>query len=561
MGASGIPVAIYARYSSDLQREASIEDQIRICEDRARQEGWVVAQHYTDHAVSGASLIRPGIQGLLQDAIAGRFQIVLAESIDRLSRDQEDIAGIFKRLSFAGVQIITLAEGEVSELHIGLKGTMGALFLKDLADKTRRGLRGVVAEGRSGGGNSYGYDVVRNIQPDGKASRGARTINQKQAAVIKRIFAVYAEGASPRAIARKLNDEGIAGPSGKAWGASTIHGNKDRGTGILNNELYIGRLVWNRLRYIKDPTTGKRVSRLNPSEEWVITDVPALRIIDQTLWDRVKARQASTALGKQESNGEGFWDRRRPRYLLSGLIKCGACGSGFVKISREHFGCAAARNKGTCSNMRTIRRDTLEETVLGGLQNHLMDDEMLALFCEEYTRHINTLRLAEGKDRARDEGRLSKIDRETDRLIDAIADGVPAHKVKDRMIALEAEADEIRKRLDVGNSDGGKPLLHPQMGARYREAVQELSAALNHKGGRQDAIEALRSLIDRIVLNPDDSAPASYTIDIEGDLAGILNLCRKSKKAEPVSGNGLMQIKLVAGARNYRYRHSLEIAV
>ncbi|PSL13475.1 recombinase family protein, partial [Shimia abyssi] len=66
---------------------------------------------------------------------------------------------------------------------------------------------------------------------------------------------------SPRAIAFGLNRDGIPGPRGKTWGASTLHGNVQRGTGILNNELYIGRLVWNRLRYIKDPDTGKRVSR------------------------------------------------------------------------------------------------------------------------------------------------------------------------------------------------------------------------------------------------------------------------------------------------------------
>jgi DNA invertase Pin-like site-specific DNA recombinase len=88
-------------------------------------------------------LLRPGIQALLRDSLAGHFDIVLAEAMDRLSRDQEDVAGVFKRLTFANVKIVTLAEGEISELHVGLKGTMNALFLKDLADKTRRGLRGL----------------------------------------------------------------------------------------------------------------------------------------------------------------------------------------------------------------------------------------------------------------------------------------------------------------------------------------------------------------------------------------------------------------------------------
>jgi DNA invertase Pin-like site-specific DNA recombinase len=178
--------AIYARYSSDLQREASIEDQNRICRERAAREGWSVYTCYSDRGISGASLIRPGIQKLLQDAQAGRFAIVVTESLDRLSRDQEDIAHIFKRITFAGGRIVTLSEGEINELHIGLKGTMGALYLKDLADKTRRGLRGRVEAGKSGGGNSYGYDVVRGIGPDGQKVTGERRINAQQAAVVRR---------------------------------------------------------------------------------------------------------------------------------------------------------------------------------------------------------------------------------------------------------------------------------------------------------------------------------------------------------------------------------------
>lgn len=145
--------ALYARYSSDNQRAASIEDQLRLCREHAQRQDWTIIDSYTDPAISGGSLLlRPGIQDLMNDAAGGRFGIILAESLDRLSRDQEDIAGLYKRMRFAGVRIVTLSEGEISELHIGLKGTMGALFLKDLADKTRRGLRGRIEAGKSGGG-------------------------------------------------------------------------------------------------------------------------------------------------------------------------------------------------------------------------------------------------------------------------------------------------------------------------------------------------------------------------------------------------------------------------
>jgi len=106
--------ALYARYSSDHQRDASIEDQLRLCRERAAHEGWSIADSCSDRSISGASLMRPGIQALMQDATAGRFQVMLAESLDRISRDREDIAGVYKRLTFAGVRMVTLSEGDIS---------------------------------------------------------------------------------------------------------------------------------------------------------------------------------------------------------------------------------------------------------------------------------------------------------------------------------------------------------------------------------------------------------------------------------------------------------------
>ena len=177
-------VAIYARYSSDQQRDASIADQFRMCRLRAEKEGWQVVEEYSDHAISGSSMIqRPGLQALIMDSARGRFDMVLAEALDRVSRDQEDIAGIYKRMRYADVKMFTLSEGEISELHVGLKGTMNALFIKDLADKTRRGLRGRVEDGKSGGGNSYGYNVVKKFDASGEPIRGDRMINAVQAAV------------------------------------------------------------------------------------------------------------------------------------------------------------------------------------------------------------------------------------------------------------------------------------------------------------------------------------------------------------------------------------------
>ncbi len=283
--------AIYSRFSSNLQSDASIEDQVRQCRRRIEREGWSLTEIYSDAAISGATTLRPGYQKLMEDGLKGEFDIIVAEALDRLSRDQENIAGLYKHLTFAGIRLITLTEGEINELHVGLKGTMNALYLKDLAQKTRRGLEGRIRQGRSGGGLCYGYDLVDERASDGSPIRGQRSINSTEAIVVRRIFAEFTAGRSPKVIAHALNREIVPAPSGKAWGPSTIYGNWRRGTGILNNELYIGRLVWNRQHFIKDPNTGKRQARMNPKSKWVIEEVPHLRIIDQELWDRVKQRQ------------------------------------------------------------------------------------------------------------------------------------------------------------------------------------------------------------------------------------------------------------------------------
>jgi hypothetical protein len=186
---------------------------------------------------------------------------------------------------------------------------MNALFLKDLADKTHRGLRGRVEGGKSAGGLCYGYRVVKSLS-GGTVTTGERAIEPTEAAIVERIFREFVAGVAPKAIARRLNRDGIAGPFGGTWSPSTIHGNSKRGTGTLNNELYIGRLIWNRLRYMKNPDTGKRISRLNPQAAWITKEIPSLRIVSDELWNAAKDRQRVTRRTITGSGNIGF--ARRP---------------------------------------------------------------------------------------------------------------------------------------------------------------------------------------------------------------------------------------------------------
>ena len=508
---------IYARYSSELQRDASIEDQIRVCLERIEREGWSLVATYSDRAISAATITnRPGLQALLTDAKAGKFDAVVAEALDRLSRDQEDVAGLYKRLRYLEIPIITLAEGEVDELHIGLKGTMNALFLKDLASKIRRGQRGRVAAGFAAGGLSYGYDVVHEFDVDGNLVRGKRRINLGQAEVVGRIFSEYVSGMSPRAIAANLNRDGVPAPRGGQWNASTINGHRSRRNGILQNELYIGFLIYNRVRMVKAPDTGKRLSRVNPKETWVVVEVPELRIVSDEFWDRAQATK--THYGHRPAH-----KLRRPKRLLSGLLFCRECDGAFTITRPGKYGCAAHRDKGTCTNGRQISVERLERRVLAGIKDRLLRPENVAEFIREFHWELKRLRAAETKERAAAEQRLAETETQIQRVVTAITEGTDTPALRHTLLELE----EKKLRLAATLTDIRNPPvieLHPNLAEVYRRKVAALEVALNEdEETRREAVPLLRSVIHRIVLQPGQKR-GEMTVKVYGEPGAVLAL-------------------------------------
>jgi site-specific DNA recombinase len=210
---------IYARFSSENQRQASITDQIEVCTRYVDKQGWAIVGTYSDAAASGASRFRPGYQKLLSDLDRHLFDIVVVEALDRLGRKLSDIADLHDRSTFAGIKIHAANVGEIGAMHIGMLGTMAQLYLSDLREKTWRGQLGRALQGKLPGGKAYGYAIVG---PD----TGERRIKLSEARIVGRIFREFAEGRSPRAIARKLNFEGIPGPEGRTWGDTTIRGQR-----------------------------------------------------------------------------------------------------------------------------------------------------------------------------------------------------------------------------------------------------------------------------------------------------------------------------------------------
>ena len=180
--------AIYARFSTELQHERSIEDQVVVCRNYAERNDLEIVGVYDDRARSGASMYgRDGLLRLLDAARDGGFEVILIEALDRLSRDQEDLAGIWKRLNFMGVELRAVHEGTADQIQIGVRGLLGSLFLTDLAHKVRRGMQGVVRDGRHAGGRAFGYRPVA-----GKP--GELEIVEIEASVVRRIFRDYVAG-------------------------------------------------------------------------------------------------------------------------------------------------------------------------------------------------------------------------------------------------------------------------------------------------------------------------------------------------------------------------------
>jgi len=277
--------------------------------------------------------------------------------------------------------------------------------------------------------------------PRKKGQVRARVINERQASIVRRIFRETVEGKTPGAIADMLNGAGVPGPGGRSWKPTTIRGHRIRGTGIINNELYRGVLVWNRQSFVKDPITGKRQARMNPEDEWVRKDVPELRIIDEGLWLTVKNRQDT-----QEQRYGILRDAvRRAREakvteLMPGsshfarLLTCAVCGADFCPVGRGRYGCAGHYRRKSCANCQTLPRRVMEEQVR-------------ALFAETCAL-IRSQAVAVGQDAdlatrqlqgqmAKERRELKAVESKLAGLLAAIEDGLYTPRMKTRFLLLE----------------------------------------------------------------------------------------------------------------------------
>jgi len=562
--------AVYARYSSDLQRPASIEDQVRRCREYAEARGWQVAEEhiYTDHAISGAiTRARPGYQRMLAGAKERVFDVVLADEQSRFSRDQAECLNLEKRLRFWGVGMVTVAGGldtianpKAAKALVMVNG-IAAAFERDMnAERQRRSLAGQVLRGMHAGGACYGYRGKRlfdrcedDPEGTGKSLGVQLVIHPQEAEVIQRVFRLYADGKSPRQIVAILNREGVPPPGARwrnrdsavarTWSYTAVAGSRKRGLGILNQEKFIGRVIWNRTTWPIDPDTEKQVSRALPREEWVVKEVPELRIVPQDLWDKVKRLQAARS---QESGAGERPLHYRNKYLLSGLLRCGICGSRLIAASLKGYGCPTRKNRGShlCSFQGTPNREVLEVAVLEAVREYLFCPEAIAEAIaaarETVKRHAPVTKGRTGKQAAKNQ--LAQVEREIENVMAAIRaggnDGAAA-LLRKELDRLTAERDRLTQQQPDLEDGAIEKALERALAAIPALVEEQLGsgnlAELTDPSRVARARVLLSELVTDITVLP-AKAKGCYTCTVTGDLSGVLRLV--GDKRRTVSSDG-----------------------
>ncbi|MBN8279058.1 MAG: recombinase family protein [Gammaproteobacteria bacterium] len=482
---------IYSRISTDQQSESSIEDQERVCGTYCAREGLKVVARFVDRGISGAALgNRPGVLAMLEAAIAGTFDVLLVMDLTRLSRSQGDMSKVIDRLTVRGIRVIGVQDGFDSsrkghKLQAGMAGIIGESFRDMIGERTYAALESRALQGRPAGGKRYGY-------------------GPGEADVVVRIFTWYADGLSPAWISAELNRLGVPSP-GASWSRSTrrrggwhpsaIAGHPQRGVGILNNERYIGRTIWNRSRWQKDPDTGRRIRVDRPKSQWITTTNEAERIVPDELWHQVKRRQGlrTREVGERISRALKGSGGRPNRYLFSGLIRCECCGSTFIMTNARAYGCSGYVNGRACQNNIRVRRDVLEDRLLSGIREQLLSEASINRF-KAGIRHRLTRKPTDPA-----AARRRQLQAEIDRACYEIRQGLVSPSLRRDLQAAEAELAALPPpETAVIQADDVLRLL-PEAVKRYRRMVADLgNAPVDPERARAE----LRKLLGTILVEP-----------------------------------------------------------
>lgn len=448
--------------------------------------------------------LRAGGKAMLAAAMRGDFDVLLIEALDRCWRDIVDQERTIRRIEHAGIRIIGVSDGydtrhDDRELSRGVRGLLNQQYLRDLAKKTHRGLTGQVCRGGHAGGLSYGY---RSIDT-GAVHR--LEVDAAQSDWVRWIFDRYAQGWSCQKIAADLNRQGVTTARGGTWSVSALYGSPNKGSGVLNNEIYQGRYVWNRSRWVTDPDTGKRSRIDRPREEWLIDERADLRIVTDDQWRAVRARMDGTRL-TGGSAGKGA----RPKTLLGGLMRCGHCGGSVIAISATTYGCAAHKDRGpaVCSGVR-VSRQIVDNRLLGIVREELLSPAAVIELRRQVEELLDVQRKAAAGASGSARVALSEVDKEIRRLVDAVVAMGHSEALTDRLKAAESQRAQLAAQAA---EKPAAPIRIDDLMARYQRELLAIDNAL--KADPEHSRTALREYFGEIVIEEaGDEAWAVFSAD------------------------------------------------
>ena len=531
--------AIYARYSSENQRPESIEDQIASCRKLARNKGITVDDEhiFSDLATSGSRRDRDGLNALLEASRNHSFDIVLVDDLSRLARDNFFMLSVLADLNFAGINVISVADGldstdDESKLGIQIRGIFNELQLQDLKKKTLRGQIGQKKRGFSAGERVFGFksfpfgetivDKKGMPRPEGYKFE----IEPREAEVVLRIFHEFRDGNSIHAIVKALNEEGIPGRNNvkQKWASSTVGR-------IIGNEKYIGKWVWNKSESRRDPKTGRRRRFPKPESEWITIVDETLRIVSQDLWDDVQLRRESMkkswpgGQGKRGFEGKkGSRESQYPSHLLSGAMTCVECGATITQVSGKgggYFGCPSAK-KSACSNKIIVRRKLIEKVFLEQIREQIASPKQIQEILQRVHEEVRVLSKDVPGKINRKESELNSEERRLANFIDFIGDGRGSRALAKALTEAERKVDELNSELEGLRQIQYRMFQVPPI-EWISERINQLSELLE-QNTTQSAL-ALREVLGPITLEakyPDIGKPY-YVAHSSLDAIAIVN--------------------------------------
>jgi len=521
--------AVYARKSTEqngvTDEDKSVTRQLEHARAYAAKKGWLMADEehlYVDDGISGAEFVkRPGFLRLM-NALKPHppFQVLIMSEESRLGREQIETAYALKQIMDAGVRVFFYLEDRERTLDTAMDKVMLSLtgFAAEMErEKARQRTYDAMLRKAKAlhvtGGKVYGYDNVEVLGPDGTRQSVSRQINPEQAAVVRRIFELYASGTGMLTIAHRLNEEGVRAPRGRGWAPSGIRE-------MLHRPLYRAEIVWNRSQKIVRAGTKKQ--RRRDESEWIRREPPDLQIITEELSQRVKARLEERAMLFPRSQvTQRLIGRPRHQdesaYLLVGFVRCATCGGPVGTESRSHgshgnrrliphYACLDNRRRGKaiCANGIALRQDVLDQAVLGAIEEVLhSDSDILIQAVDRVLARLGFLRSHFDSTRTQLRNELQEVQQRLDRWLDALAESaLPTDEIKVRLVTEKARKTRLLADLAMleqvaqAESQATAP-LSLDLWERVRDVTALLTA---HTAQARQMLRKL--LLDKIELTP-----------------------------------------------------------